>query len=44
MAVGIVHFFEVIQIASRNLQAVRPNLDFFKLSAKTGEGVAGYLE
>jgi hypothetical protein len=30
--------------ANRNLQAVRPNMDFFKLSGKTGEGMAGYRE
>jgi hypothetical protein len=29
---------------SRNLQAVRPNMDFFRLSVKTGEGMAGTLE
>jgi hypothetical protein len=28
--------------ASRNLRAVPTNIDFLKLSAKTGEGMAGY--
>jgi hydrogenase nickel incorporation protein HypB len=30
--------------ARGNIQAVRPGMEVFKLSAKTGEGMAGYLE
>src|SRR5580704_17061168 len=30
--------------ARRNVQAVRPGMEVFKLSAKTGEGIAEYLE
>ena len=30
--------------ARRNIQAVRPGMEIFKLSAKTGEGMAGFLE
>lgn len=30
--------------ARRNIQAVRPGMEIFKLSAKTGEGMADYLE
>jgi hydrogenase nickel incorporation protein HypB len=30
--------------ALRNIQAVRPGMEVFKLSAKTGEGMAEYLE
>jgi hydrogenase nickel incorporation protein HypB len=30
--------------AMRNIQAVRPGMQVFKLSAKTGEGMAGFLE
>jgi len=30
--------------ASRNIQAVRPGMEIFKLSAKTGEGMNEYLE
>jgi hydrogenase nickel incorporation protein HypB len=30
--------------ARENIQAVRPGMEVFKLSAKTGEGMAGYLE
>jgi hydrogenase nickel incorporation protein HypB len=30
--------------AKRNIQAVRPDMKVFKLSAKTGEGMADYLE
>jgi hydrogenase nickel incorporation protein HypB len=30
--------------AKRNIQAVRPGMEVFKLSAKTGEGMAEYLE
>jgi hydrogenase nickel incorporation protein HypB len=30
--------------ARRNIQAVRPGMEVFKLSAKTGEGLAEYLE
>jgi hydrogenase nickel incorporation protein HypB len=28
----------------RNIQAVRPGMEVFKVSAKTGEGMAEYLE
>ena len=31
-------------LARRNIQAVRPGMEVFKLSAKTGEGVPAYLE
>jgi hydrogenase nickel incorporation protein HypB len=37
-----VEFDEVA--ARRNIQAVRPGMEVFKLSAKTGEGMAAYLE
>jgi len=30
--------------ARRNIQAVRPGMEIFKLSAKTGDGMSGYLE
>jgi hydrogenase nickel incorporation protein HypB len=30
--------------AQRNIQAVRPGMEVFKLSAKTGEGMAEYLK
>jgi hydrogenase nickel incorporation protein HypB len=30
--------------ARRNVQAVRPGMEVFKLSAKTGEGIAEYLD
>ena len=30
--------------ARRNIQAARPGMEIFKLSAKTGEGMAEYLE
>lgn len=30
--------------AKRNIQAVRPGMEIFKLSAKSGEGMAEYLE
>jgi hydrogenase nickel incorporation protein HypB len=30
--------------ANRNIQAVRPGMQVFKLSAKTGEGMAEYLK
>jgi hydrogenase nickel incorporation protein HypB len=30
--------------ARRNVQAVRPGMEVFTLSAKTGEGIAEYLE
>ena len=30
--------------SQRNIQAVRPGMEVFKLSAKTGEGMAEYLE
>jgi hydrogenase nickel incorporation protein HypB len=30
--------------ARRNIEAVRPGMEIFKLSAKTGEGMADYLE
>jgi hydrogenase nickel incorporation protein HypB len=30
--------------AKRNIQAVRPGMEIFKLSAKTGEGMEEYLE
>jgi hydrogenase nickel incorporation protein HypB len=30
--------------ARRNIQAVRPGMEVFKVSAKTGEGMAVYLE
>jgi hydrogenase nickel incorporation protein HypB len=30
--------------ARRNIQAVRPGMEVFKLSAKTGEGMTAYLE
>lgn len=30
--------------AQRNIQTVRPGMEVFKLSAKTGEGMAEYLE
>jgi hydrogenase nickel incorporation protein HypB len=30
--------------AKRNIQAVRPGIEIFKLSAKTGQGMADYLE
>ena len=30
--------------ARRNIQAVRPGMEIFRLSAKTGEGMAGFLE
>jgi hydrogenase nickel incorporation protein HypB len=31
-------------LAQRNVQAVRPGMEVFKLSAKTGEGMPEYLE
>ena len=31
-------------LARRNIQAVRPGMEIFKLSAKTGEGMPEYLE
>jgi hydrogenase nickel incorporation protein HypB len=31
-------------LARRNIQAVRPGMEVFKLSAKTGEGMPAYLE
>jgi hydrogenase nickel incorporation protein HypB len=37
-----VEFDEVV--ARRNIQAVRPGIEVFKLSAKTGEGMTEYLE
>src|SRR5580704_2756867 len=39
---GAVEFDEAA--ALRNIQAVRPGMEVFKLSAKTGEGMAEYLE
>ena len=39
---GAVEFDEAA--ARRNIQAVRPGMEMFKLSAKTGEGISGYLE
>ncbi len=30
--------------AKRNIQAVRPGMEVFKVSTKTGEGMAEYLE
>ncbi len=30
--------------ATRNIQAVRPGMEIFKLSAKTGEGMPEYLQ
>jgi len=30
--------------ARRNIQAVRPDMEVLKLSAKTGEGIPEYLE
>ena len=30
--------------AKRNIEAVRPGMEVFKTSAKTEEGMAGYLE
>jgi hydrogenase nickel incorporation protein HypB len=32
------------ETARRNIQAVRPGMEVFKLSAKTGEGMTGFLE
>jgi hydrogenase nickel incorporation protein HypB len=32
------------RLADRNLQAVRPGMDVFKVSAKTGEGMTEYLD
>jgi hydrogenase nickel incorporation protein HypB len=32
------------QVADRNIQAVRPGMEVFKVSAKTGEGMKDYLE
>jgi hydrogenase nickel incorporation protein HypB len=32
------------QLARQNIQAVRPGMEIFKLSAKTGEGMNDYLE
>jgi hydrogenase nickel incorporation protein HypB len=32
------------QTANQNIQAVRPGMEVFKLSAKTGEGMKAYLE
>ena len=37
-----VEFDEVT--ANRNIQAVRPGMEILKVSAKTGEGMAAYLE
>jgi hydrogenase nickel incorporation protein HypB len=39
---GVVEFDEAA--ARRNIQAVRPGMEVFKLSAKTGEGMTEYLE
>jgi hydrogenase nickel incorporation protein HypB len=32
------------EVANRNIQAVRPGMEVFKVSAKTGEGMNAYLE
>ena len=32
------------EVANRNIQAVRPGMKVFKVSAKTGEGMNEYLE
>jgi hydrogenase nickel incorporation protein HypB len=32
------------QLANHNLHAVRPGMEVLKVSAKTGEGMTGYLE
>lgn len=39
---AVVEFDE--QMANRNIQAVRPDMKVFKVSAKTGEGMNEYLE
>jgi hydrogenase nickel incorporation protein HypB len=32
------------EAARRNIQAIRPGMEVFKLSSKTGEGLTGFLE
>jgi hydrogenase nickel incorporation protein HypB len=32
------------QAAQQNIQAVRPGMEVFKVSAKSGEGMTAYLE
>ena len=32
------------KMANRNIEAVRPGMEVFKVSAKTGEGMDAYLE
>jgi hydrogenase nickel incorporation protein HypB len=39
---AVVEFDE--EIARRNIRAVRPGMEIFKLSAKTGDGMTEYLE